>query len=190
MKQLIIATWFLFLCTISSVGQTSTVTLASDGLPTGSNTAEGAACDLTRSFINSDVSLLTNSCLKRWGFGATAAEYDRFIKMVVSGTEADKHRSTSHPSNPASIERVYAAEHLTAEGPASYAYAMFNVHDVVFVDVVARLHDNRVFTNRTMVLKLAKGYWRVHPCPTIDPLLSVGLNSEPASTTEVQRKTP
>jgi hypothetical protein len=38
--------------------------------------------------------------------------------------------------------------------------------------------------NRTLVVKDRTGSWRVHPAPSLHPLLSAGLNAEPPSHAE------
>lgn len=156
--------------------------VAKDGLPSGSGSPEGAACDLMRAFIHSDVDLLKQTCIKR--YPPAPKKYEEFLAMVVRGTEEDKQRKEPHPKNPTLILKLFAARHLSAKGPASYGYAVLNLADVMFVDVVTQLADKSRFVNRTMVVKTAKGDWRVHPCPTIDPLLSLGLNNESESTIE------
>jgi hypothetical protein len=153
---------------------------APDQFPSGPATPEGAACDLLRAFIRSDVDLLKATCIKR--YPPAQEKFDQFLAMIVRGTEEDKQRSVPHPKNPAKIVRVFAARHLSKNGPASYGYAVLNLQDVMFVDVLTRLHDGSSFVNRTLVVKTQKGLWRVHPCPTVDSLLSAGLNDELAST--------
>ena len=155
---------------------------ALDRFPSGAATPEGAACDLVRAFIQSDVELLKATCIKR--YPPAQEKFDRFLTMIVRGTEEDKQRGVPHPKNPAKIVKVFAARHLSKSGPASYGYAVLNLQDVMFVDVLARLHDGSSFVNRTMVVKTQKGLWRVHPCPTVDSLLSAGLNEESDSTKE------
>ena len=188
MKKLFFVVMLAASSMFSVSAQTQIVTTLSDIFPRGSNTAEGAACDLARAFITSDTELLKTVCLKRYGGGEVGKKYADFLKMIVSGTEDEKKRAAPHPKSPAEIVKVYEARHLTKEGPASYAYAFYNLQDVMFVDIAAKLHDGTISTNRTMVVKHANGYWRVHPCPTIDDLLSAGLNEESPSTTEYKKK--
>jgi hypothetical protein len=153
---------------------------ATDQFPSGAASPEGAACDLVRAFIRSDVDLLKATCIKR--YPPAQEKFDQFLAMIIRGTEEDKQRGVPHSKNPAKIVKVFAARHLTKNGPASYGYAVLNLQDVMFVDVLARLHDGSSFVNRTMVVKTQKGLWRVHPCPTVDSLLSAGLNQESDST--------
>lgn len=155
---------------------------AKDGFPSGSGSPEGAACDLIRAFIFSDVDLLKETCIKR--YPPAEKRYEDFLGMIIRGTEEDKQRKVPHPKNPTSILKLFAARHLSEKGPVSYGYTILNLQDVMFVDVVTQLGDKTRFVNRTMVVKTSQGKWRVHPCPTIDPLLSRGLNEESESTVE------
>jgi hypothetical protein len=155
---------------------------ATDRFPSGAETPEGAGCDLVRAFRRSDVDLLKTTCIKR--YPPAQEKFDQFLAMIIRGTEDDKKRSVPHPKNPAKIVKVFAARHLSKNGPASYGYSVLSLQDVMFVDVLARLQDGSSFVNRTLVVKTQKGLWRVHPCPTVDSLLSAGLNDEPASTVE------
>jgi hypothetical protein len=174
------------IASLASASDAPAVAIASDGYPTGSGTPEGAACDLVRAFITSDVDLLKATCIKR--YPPSDARFNEFLAMIIRGTEEDKRRKKPHPKNPAAIVKVFAARHLSLNGPSSYGYAVLDLQDVMFVDVLAQLHDKSYFVNRTMVVKTAKGIWRVHPCPTIDPLLSAGLNDESDSTIEWQNQ--
>ncbi len=161
---------------------------AADGFPTGPNTPEGAACDLIRAFRDSDVALLKRTVLPRYGSGDVGGKYAEFLKMIVTGAEETKQHRTPHPRDPKQIGKVFAARHMTLNGPASYGYAVHGFHDVMFVDIGAFLHDGSRFMNRTMVVQKADGMWYVHPYPMIDPLLSSGLNEEAASTEDFTDK--
>ena len=44
------------------------------------------------------------------------------------------------------------------------------------------LHDGTHVINRTFVIQTSDGKWYVDPAPTIDSLLSAGLNDEKPST--------
>jgi len=76
---------------------------------------------------------------------------------------------------------VFASRALSKNGPASYGYATFGFLDVRFVDVVAVLRNGKTYTNRTLVILDSDKKWYVHPLPSSSPLLSAGLNEEPAS---------
>ena len=169
---------------ILGVEKKQIINLADDGFPQGQNTPEGAACDLLRAFMKSDVELLKKICLKKCG----GEQYDKFLKQIVTGTLEDQKRKTPHPKNPKKIGKVFSARHLTMKGPASYGYAAYNFHDVMFVDIGAFLNDDSKFLNRTLVVKKKDGKWYVHPCPTIDSLLSAGLNEEKDSIDDFTKK--
>ena len=79
--------------------------------------------------------LFKSTCIKPFGGGQHRAEYEDFLKqMTISITLAAK-KPTPSPGGPQSIAKVYTARHLTLEGPASYAYAIFGFSDVEFVDL-------------------------------------------------------
>lgn len=86
------------------------------------------------------------------------------------------------PGGPKSIVKVYAARHLSRDGPASYGYATFDFQDIMFVDVRVSLYNGKQSLNRTLVIKDRDGKWYVQPLPTAGSgLLGVGLNDERAS---------
>lgn len=155
--------------------------VAADGFPAGQATPEGAACDLARSFIKADAGLFTATCLPAFGGKEAKANYQQFLDGVTASMKAEAAKDKPSPGGPEAIATVFAARHLSREGPASYGEASFGFEDVMFVDVVAVLHDKRPFRNRTLVIK-KKGQWYVLPAPDAYPLLSTGLNEEDAST--------
>jgi len=76
---------------------------------------------------------------------------------------------------------VFAARHLSKEGPASYGYASFDFQDVMLVDIEVMLQSGASHLRRTMVIKDRDGKWYVHPVPDVSPLLSDGLCDERTS---------
>jgi hypothetical protein len=155
--------------------------VAADGYPSGHETPEGAACDLARAFIKRDDALFTHTCIRLYGGGKARADYEAFLKKTAAEIKAEAARNEPSPGGPKSIEKVFAARHLSMEGPASYGYAMFDFQDVMFVDVGGVLQDGGHYLNRTLVIKDKDGKWYVHPVPKVSPLLCAGLNSEPPS---------
>jgi hypothetical protein len=155
---------------------------AGEAFPTGQATPEGAACDLARAFIKRDAALFSRVCLPPFGEGQAAKEYRTFLAQTKGSIVAEAARKTPSPGGPTKIVQCFAARHLTKNGPASYGYAMFDFHDVMFVDVKVELANKKTYLNRTLVVKDDKGKWYVHPAPGISPLLSAGLNEESAST--------
>lgn len=178
MRTLLCVVGLFTICWGLNAEDKPTITLAEDGFPTGQDRPEGAACDLSRAFIKSDVALLKRTCLAKYGGGETGAKYAEFLKGIVEGTEGDKKRKTPHPKTPKRIAKVFAARHLSMNGPSSYGYSVHGFQDVMFVDIGVFLSDGSKFLNRTMVVKEKDGKWYVHPCPTISSLLSAGLNEE------------
>ena len=160
---------------------TNAVTLAGDGFPTGQNSPEGVACDFARAFMHSDVDLLKSSCLEQFGTGEVRSQYATFRQTIIEGTERDKMQGELSPKSPKAIGKVFAARPLSLNGPASWGYTVYNYQEVMFVDIGALLQDGSRFLNRTLVVKKSDGLWYVHPCPSLDQLLSAGLNDEPPS---------
>jgi len=83
--------------------------------------------------------------------------------------------------NPHTIKRVFAARHLSRNGPASYGYAPFDLQEVLFVDVDVILNDGASYVKRTLVIQARDGRWYAHPKPDLSPLLSMGLDNETPS---------
>lgn len=152
-----------------------------DGFPAGHDSPEGVAGDLARAFIHRDFALFQSSSIKPFGGGESKAEYEKFMEDVKAGMRAEAAKPEPSPGGPKSISKVYAARHLSMNGPASAGYAMFNFHDIMFVDVVATLHNGKETLIRTMVIKSAQGQWFAHPAPHTVALLSMGLNDEKPS---------
>jgi hypothetical protein len=157
--------------------------VAADGFPSGHDTPEGAACDLARAFIKRDFSLFTNICVRPYAAGKGQGDYAAFLKSTVESMKAETERKDKPPRGPKAIGKVFAARHLSKNGPASYGYAAFSFQEVMFVDVGVFLHgdDDKRALNRTMVIKDKDAKWYVHPMPDASPLLSAGLNEEAAS---------
>jgi hypothetical protein len=159
------------------------IKVLADGFPAGHDSPEGVATDLARAFIKRDFALFESSAIKPFGGGESRKNYEKFIAGVKEGIKAETERKEPSPGGPKSIAKVYAARHLSLNGPASAGYAMFDFHDIMFVDVVAILQNGKETLIRTMVVKTAKGQWFAHPAPHTAKLLSVGLNDEKPSET-------
>lgn len=153
-----------------------------DGYPSGHATPEGAACDLARAFIKHDAVLFKDTCIKPFGGGENQKTYAAFLKQMVQAMNEEGKKVSPSPGGPKAIGKVYAARHLSKNGPASFGYAAFGFKDIKFVDVGALLQDGKRRLNRTLVIQQPDGKWYVHPLPSSSPLLSDGLNEEPAST--------
>lgn len=160
------------------------LSITADGLPAGHSTPEGAACDLARAFIKYDDVLFKDTCIQGgiYGNGANRKKYDKFIKSNVEQMKEYRKKHEGSPYAPKAIGIVYAARHLSKDGPASYAYATWDIQDVMFVDVGVYLVNGERMMNRTFVMKTHDGKWYVHPIPTLSPLLCDGLNEETQST--------
>ena len=161
------------------------LTVAADGLPSGHDTPEGAACDLARSFINRDEKLFSSTSIRLYGGGNGREAYARFLQETVQSIKAEAAKKESSPQGPKSIGKVFAARHLTKSGPASYGYTAFGFEDVMFVDIGVYLHNGERAMNRTLVIKDKDGRWYAHPAPDVSPLLSQGLNEEKTSVLDI-----
>jgi hypothetical protein len=155
--------------------------VAADGLPSGHDTPEGAACDLARSFINRDEKLFLTTSIRLYGGGSGRDAYAKFLQATVAAIKAEATKTEPSPQGPKSIGKVFAARHLSKSGPASYGYAAFGFEDIMFVDVGVYLQNGERAMNRTLVIKDKDGKWYVDPDPSASPLLSDGLNEEKAS---------
>lgn len=166
------------------------ITVAKDGYPIGHTTPEGAACELARAFMNHDVALFKSTCIAPFGGGENSKAYETFLKKTAQSIVAESKKKTLSPYGPKTIVAVYAARHLSKNGPASYGYSMFDFKDVQFVDIAVTLHNGKRAMNRTLVLQNSDGRWYVHPFPPSNPILSDGLNQETASTQTITARKP
>jgi hypothetical protein len=167
-----------------AVGRQSTkpkLKAAADGLPSGHDTPEGAACDLARVFINRDEKLFFSTSIRLYGGGHGREAYAKFLQATAQSIKAEAAKKDPSPQGPKSIGKVFAARHLSKSGPVSYGYASNGFEDIMFVDIGVCLHNGERAMNRTLVIKDRDGKWYVHPDPSADPLLSNGLNEEKAS---------
>ena len=171
----------LAICGLAADKTKPKLKVTADGFPSGHDTPEGAACDLARAFIKRDAALFTNICIRPYAGGKGPPDYVAFLKSTVESMKAEAARKDEPPRGPKSIGKVFAARHLSKNGPASYGYASFDFQDIMFVDVGVLLHSDKRALNRTMVIKDRDGRWYVHPTPDVSPLLSAGLNEEDAS---------
>lgn len=159
-----------------------------DGFPSRASTPEGVACDLARAFMNLDSKLFQSSCLAMPIRGKSGEEYNDFLLGVSSKLDLDRKTEAIPRDIPKQIKKVWKSRHLSREGPASTAYALYQLKDVMFVDVETELNSGEIFKCRTLVFQLADKSWRALPRPDLYPLLSTGLNDEPASKEEIPRK--
>jgi len=154
---------------------------SADGYPTGQSTPEGAACDLARAFITADGELFKSVCYS-WSGGEAGEEYTEFINEMVENMNSMQGKSLEQFGGPKEITAAYKARHLTNNGPGSYGFAVMNLHDVMFVDVIANTWEDSTFMSRTLVVLKNNQKWYVVPRTDLFPLLSAGLNSEADST--------
>ena len=144
-------------------------------------TLQSVACDLARAFIKRDASLFKNTSVRPYA-GKGPKDYAKFLKTTIDSLKKEPAKTQPLPDEPKLIEKVFAARHLTMNGPASYGYAAFNFQDIMFVDVRVLLHDDRQSLRRTLVIKDNDGKWYAHPLPTArSGMLAAGLNDESPS---------
>lgn len=177
-----IVTALLLLILIGNSSAKPKLKVATDGFPAGQNTPEGAATDLARAFMARDAFAFRKVCIRPYGGGQARAEYTDYL----AGVSDHLQHADSSPDDPKKIVTVFAARHLTKNGPSSYGYAVFDFQDVMFVDLEVMLQNGNKHLRRTMVIKDHDGKWYVHPVPDVSPRLSYGLYDESAS---VQRFT-
>lgn len=158
------------------------IKVAEDGFPAGHDTPEGAACDLARAFIKRDVALLKDTCIRLYTGSKGPEDYAKFLQGVTDSMKEEAAKKEPSPGGPKSIGKVFAARHLSQNGPASYGYAAFEFQEVMFVDVGVYLHNDEQSLNRTLVIKDKNGKWYAHPMPRAGSgLLGRGLNEESES---------
>jgi hypothetical protein len=159
--------------------------VATDGLPSGHDSPEGAACDLARSFINRDDKLFSSTSIRLYGGGNGREAYAKFLQQTVQSIKAEAAKKEPSPQGPKSIGKVFAARHLSKSGPISYGNSAFGFDDIMFVDIGVYLRNGERAINRTLVIKDRDGKWYVHPAPYVSPLLSEGLNDEGNSVLDI-----
>jgi hypothetical protein len=155
--------------------------VAADGFPAGHDTPEGVASDLSRAFINHNVALFSDTCIGLYAGHKGPVEYDNFMRATIANLEQKATSKEQLPSEPKAIAKVFAARHLSRNGPVSYGYAIFDFQDLMFVDVLVELSNGMHKLNRTLVIKQKDGKWYAHPAPNVSPLLCDGLQEESAS---------
>ncbi|MCA9281459.1 MAG: hypothetical protein KDA30_05430 [Phycisphaerales bacterium] len=154
-----------------------------DGFPTGQSTPEGVACDLARAFIDPNAELFRTVCLPTRRGSKSGDAYNDFLDGMSAQMEQVKGKTPQELGGPTHIETVYKARHLSMDGPASAGYALMQLSDVMFVDVVTPLWNGQEYTNRTLVVQReSDGKWYAMPRPDIYSMISAGLNSESSST--------
>jgi hypothetical protein len=154
--------------------------VAPDGFPTGQTTPEGAASDLARAFMQQDGKLFQNVCIPPYGAGQSRADYTAYLAGVIDHFKQQKEHAPS-PDIPVKITKVFAARHLSKEGPASYGYASFDFQDLMFVDVEVLLGSGKLHLRRTLVIEDRDRKWYALPVPDVSPLLSDGLYDQSSS---------
>ena len=100
---LVVCTFPLLLC--SAAGRQTTkpkLKVAADGLPSGRDTPEGAACDLARSFINRDEELFSTTSIRLYAGGNGPEAYAKFLQKTVQNIKAEAAKKEPSPQGPRS----------------------------------------------------------------------------------------
>jgi hypothetical protein len=171
----------LLSCLLATAAGKPKIKVASDGFPTGQGTPEGAASDLARAFMQADAAWFRRVCIPPYRGGQSRSDYVEYLSGVSAHLEQERGKKSPSPDRPTKITKVFAARHLSKNGPASYGYAAFGFQDTMFVDVEVLLGSGERHLRRTMVIKNEDGRWYVQPVPDVSPLLSYGLYEESAS---------
>ena len=171
----------LVLSTFGASSQEADPRIKKDGFPAGKSTPEGAATDLARAFIQRDADLFLRTSIPPFGGGQSRAAYAQYLTGQSDTLRRERAKRTYSRDNPKAIKHVFAARHLSLNGPASYGYAAFDFQDVMFVDVEVILNDDASYVKRTLVIQANDGNWYAYPKPELSPLLSMGLDSETPS---------
>lgn len=152
--------------------------------PTGSDTAEGVICDVTRAFIANDWKIFEEACIPPFGPERSKAEYEQFMQMMEAEFEAQRQSPTPSPIAPVRIAHLFEAQPFSRNGPASAAYAFYDLRDLRFVDMLAETHDGQTQPMRMLAVK-TESRWYALPYPDAYHLISADLNTEPHVDEEV-----
>ncbi len=164
--------------------------VAQDGFPAGTDTPEGAACDLARAFIHDDSALFLATCIEPYGSAEARQARHQFLQSVVVQMKLDPAGGPPSPDSPKSIAKCFAARHLSKGAAVLDGTTVYGFQDVMFVDVSALLQNGTTQLCRTLVIKNKQGKWVVDPQPESSPQLSAGLDDESPSTRELSANSP
>ncbi len=170
----------------SSQVRTPSTRVEVDEWPWGHGMAEGVACDLARSFIRADSSLMTASCLRPFGATTVQQRYIRLMAIMTNQLNEMAKASKPNPSAPQRIVKVFAFRQLSHKSAANAARSEYHFRNVGFVDIIAMLNNGHQAMNRTFVVQQADGKWYADPMPMATPKISLGLNEEPMSKVEIK----
>lgn len=160
------------------VGLTATHLPAAE-LPTGNKTPEGIACDAITAYFRTDSKAWLATLVKPIYGTEKNKTYEEFKQELAADADKMKNDKTFKPPK---IVKCFKARSFTRNGPGSAAYAMFDFHANMFVDILLETPDGKREGIRYHVLKDKNGTWYFEPRPDLCPLLTTGLNDEPEST--------
>lgn len=153
--------------------------LLAAALPTGDRTPEGIACDAMTAYIKIDSKAWLATLVKPIYSPEGNKQYAEFKKEMAACADKMKNDKTYKPPR---IVRCYKARPFSKNGPGSAAYAFFDFHKNMFVDLVIETAPGENESLRYHVLCDKAGKWYFEPRPDLCPLLSMGLNDESKST--------
>jgi hypothetical protein len=157
-----------------------------DVFPSGSATPEGAMADFARANIAADTNMLAATCLPASYLPESPLQrkYEQQLTSMAARFKEEAARVEKTPTWPETIRRVFKARHMSQGGPASLAYALVDLQDLLFVDVEVVLHNGEAQTYRNLAARTPKGEWRVVTYPPLFMPSVAALFGEPASTEE------
>jgi hypothetical protein len=139
------------------------IKVAKDGFPTGQDTAEGAACDLARSYIHCDSASFQKICVQPYGTGQSRKAYQNYLLDTISHLRSEVAKKPAERAVPQAIGKVYASRHLSDKNAVPYAQQKFGFQDIAFVDVGLIAGKKDKIISRTLVIKDKDGKWYAQP---------------------------
>lgn len=162
---------------------------AKEEFPSGGSTPEGIACDLARAvYIKPNREALVAASIGHYGGPDINYKYDAAMVGLFEYIRLNQSAENSEGKSSGELEKLYRSRSLNKKGSASYGYAVYNFHDIKFVDVQIKLPNKGSIIYRVLVVKNQNGKWSAHPCPHVDPLLCEGLSEEKPSSVEFKRR--
>lgn len=155
-----------------------TAILSAAELPTGQGTPEGVACDAVSAYIRSDSKAWLTTLIRPVYGKDGNKDYEEFKKQMVAA--ADKNKDDKSSKSPR-IVKCFKARQFSLNGPASAAYALYDMNGNMFVDILIETAPGKIDRLRYHVLLDKDKKWYFEPRPDLNPMLSMGLNKESES---------
>ncbi|MCG6156368.1 hypothetical protein L1A08_11175 [Rubinisphaera sp. ICM_H10] len=142
----------------------------SDGLPTGADSPEGAACDMIRALVQRDFEMFSESRPEGGGGGDTSNDivnhYVSFVRDTTfryDGSVVTAHELLQHTR--VTIQQVSSAVKIDSDLIRPYWNKAFGAHKQhSYVDVTVSDQDGTEFTTRMIVVRTRKqNLWKAYP---------------------------